>query len=146
VPLPYLLDQGDQAGGALDLELEVLLLTPAMREGGLAPHRISVSNARNMYWTAAQMVAHHTCGGCDLRPGDLLGTGTISGPDAGSCGSILEASLGGQQLVVLGNAEERRFLEDGDEVLLRARATRDGYASIGFGECRGTVRPAPAWG
>jgi len=143
-PLPYLLDPADQAGGGLDLELEVLLLTPAMRGVGLPPHRIAVSNARHMYWTAAQMVAHHTCGGCDLRPGDLLGTGTISGPDAGSCGSILEASLGGQQPVVLGNGEERRFLEDGDEVLLRARATRDGYASIGFGECRGTIQPARA--
>lgn len=144
-PLPYLLDPADQAAGALDLELEVLLLTSAMRESGLPPHRISTSNAHHMYWTAAQMVAHHTCGGCDLRAGDLLGTGTISGPDLQSCGSILEASRGGQQPVVLSNGEERRFLEDGDEVFLRARATLDGYASIGFGECRGTILPAYAW-
>jgi fumarylacetoacetase len=95
-----------------------------------------------MYWTAAQMVAHHASGGCDLRPGDLLGTGTISGPDAGSFGSILETTVGGQKPVTLPSGEERRFLEDGDEVLLRAHAHREGFASIGFGECRGLIRPA----
>jgi fumarylacetoacetase len=140
-PLPYLFNADDQASGALDLELEVLLLTPKMRAAGEAPHRVALSNARHMYWTPAQMVAHHTSGGCDLHPGDLMGTGTISGPDAGSFGSLFEATLGGRcPLLVQG--EERRFLEDGDEVLLRARATRAGYASIGFGECRGTIQPA----
>ena len=95
-----------------------------------------------MYWTAAQMVAHHTSGGCDLRPGDLLGTGTISGPGAGSCGSILETTLGGREPVELPTGEQRRFLEDGDEVLMQARARRDGFAPIGFGECRAVIQPA----
>jgi fumarylacetoacetase len=142
-PLPYLTDRADQATGALDLVLEVLLLTPTMRERGLPPQRLALSNSRHMYWTAAQLVAHHTGGGCDLRPGDLLGTGTISGPDAEGFGSMVEATRGGQQPITLQTGEQRRFLADGDEVVLRARAVRDGFASIGFGECRGTIRPAP---
>jgi fumarylacetoacetase len=95
-PLPYLLDEADQREGGLDLELEVLLLTPGLRDKGLLPHRLGLSNAKNMYWTVAQMVMHHTCNGCNLQPGDLLGTGTISGPDQASCGSILEATLVGR--------------------------------------------------
>ncbi len=95
-----------------------------------------------MYWTAAQMVAHHTSGGCDLRPGDLFGTGTISGPDEASCGSILEATMGGARPIALAGGETRRFLEDGDEVVLRARASRSGFAPIGFGECRAVIEPA----
>ena len=146
LPLPYLLDAADQSSGALEIELEVLLLTPAMRAKGLPPHRLSVSNARHMYWTPAQMVAHHTSGGCDLRPGDLLGTGTLSGPDGGSCGSILEMTLGGRQPVSLPGGEERRFLEDGDEVLMQARAYREGCAPVGFGACRAVVQPARATG
>jgi fumarylacetoacetase len=142
-PLPYLLDPADLADGALDLTLEVLLSTPRQRQRALPPHLMAVSNARHLYWTVAQMVAHHSSGGCDLRPGDLLGTGTISGPDATSFGSILEATFGGKRPVVLDNGEERRFLEDGDEVLLRARAARQGVVSIGFGDCRGVVQPAP---
>ncbi|GJD53933.1 hypothetical protein OPKNFCMD_6712 [Methylobacterium crusticola] len=143
-PLPYLLDEADQAGGAFDLQLDVLLVTPSLREAGLAPHRISASNTRHMYWTVAQMVAHHTCGGCNLRPGDLLGTGTISGPDRDACGSLVEATLGGREPLRLASGEERRFLEDGDEVILRARGVRDGFASIGFGECRAVVLGAVA--
>jgi fumarylacetoacetase len=142
--LPYLLDGAEQDAGALNLELDVLLLTPGLRQRGAAPHRVSSSNASHMYWTPAQMVAHHTSGGCDLRPGDLLGTGTISGPDVASCGSLLEATLGGRQPIVLPSGEQRRFLEDGDEVILRASAQRDGYAPIGFGECRAVILPAPA--
>jgi fumarylacetoacetase len=141
-PLPYLLDEADQRGGGLDLELEVLLLTPGLREKGLPPHRLALSNAKNMYWTVAQMVTHHTCNGCNLQPGDLLGTGTISGPDEASCGSMLEATLGGKNPIVLASGEERRFLEDGDEVVLRARGTRPGFAPIGFGECRAIILPA----
>ena len=141
-PLPYLMDEADQREGALDLELEVLLLTPGMREKGLPPHRLTVSNARHMYWTVAQMVTHHTSNGCNLQPGDLLGTGTISGPDQSSCGSILEATLGGKSPVNLASGEERRFLEDGDEVILRARGRRDGFAPVGFGECRAVILPA----
>ena len=141
-PLPYLFDAADQAGGALDLELEVLLSTPASREAGLAPHRVARSNARHMYWTVAQMVAHHTSGGCNLRPGDLLGTGTLSGPEPDSYGSLLETTQGGKQPIRLATGEERRFLEDGDEVILTARGVREGFAPIGFGACRATVLAA----
>lgn len=141
-PLSYLTDEGDQKEGALDLELEVLLLTPGLREKGLPPHRIALSNARHMYWTVAQMITHHTSNGCNLQPGDLVGTGTISGPDQESCGSLLETTLGGKNPVRLASGEQRRFLEDGDEVILRARGRRDGYAPIGFGECRATILPA----
>jgi fumarylacetoacetase len=142
-PLPYLLDEADQREGALALELEVLLLTPGLKEKGLPPHRLSLSDARHMYWTPAQMVAHHACNGCNLAPGDLLGTGTISAPGEEGFGSLLETTRGGKKPVALASGEERRFLEDGDEVFLRARARRQGFATIGFGECRGAVLPAP---
>jgi fumarylacetoacetase len=141
-PLPYLTDEDDHSAGALDLELEVLLLTPAMRKSGLPPHRLAISNSRHMYWTAAQMIAHHTMGGCNLRPGDLLGTGTISAPGSDGCGSILETTQGGKVPVKLPSGEERSFLEDGDEVILRARGRRQDFAPIGFGECRATILPA----
>jgi fumarylacetoacetase len=138
-PLPYLIDEADQREGAFDLELEVLVMTPGLREGGMAPHRVARSNTRYMYWTAAQMVAHHTCGGCNLQPGDFLGTGTLSGPDLQSCGSLVEATLGGKQPMRLASGEERRFLEDGDEVILKARGVRAGCTSIGFGDCRAMI-------
>ncbi|TGE00612.1 fumarylacetoacetase [Methylobacterium nonmethylotrophicum] len=143
-PLPYLLDESDQASGAFDLRLEVLLVTPGLREAGLAPHRVSVSNARHMYWTMAQLVAHHTSGGCNLQPGDLLGTGTLSGPDRDACGSLVEATLGGREPLRLASGEERRFLEDGDEVILRARGVREGFATVGLGECRAEILGAVA--
>lgn len=138
-PLAYLLDDHDQQGGALDIELEVLLLTARMKADGLAPHRLGLSNSLNMYWTVAQMVAHHSVNGCRLQPGDLLGTGTLSGPGEGQYGSLLEMTAGGKQPVTLPNGEVRMFLQSGDEVILRARCHRDGYASIGFGQCRGVV-------
>lgn len=138
-PLPYLLDQRDQAGGALDIELEVLLSTAAMREQNLPAHRLALSNSLHMYWTVAQLVAHHSVNGCQLQPGDLFGSGTLSGPEAGQLGSLLEITEGGKKVIELASGEVRKFLEDGDEIILRARCTRDGYASIGFGECRGTV-------
>jgi fumarylacetoacetase len=141
-PLPYLLDENDQREGALDLELEVLLLTAGMRQKGLPPQRVAVSNTRHMYWTAAQLVAHHASGGCGLAAGDLFGSGTISGPALGSFGSLLETTEGGRKPLELPSGESRRFLEDGDEVIMRARARRDGFASIGFGECRAAVRAA----
>ncbi|MBF9235681.1 fumarylacetoacetase [Microvirga alba] len=140
--LSYLMDHADQREGGLDLELEVLLLTPGLRNKGLPPHRLALSNARHMYWTVGQMITHHSSNGCNLQPGDLLGTGTISGPDQTSCGSILEATVGGKNAIVLASGEERRFLEDGDEVILRARGRRDGFVPIGFGECRATILPA----
>jgi fumarylacetoacetase len=141
-PLDYLLDEADQREGALDIELEVLLLTERMRQEGQAPHRLALSSTRHMYWTVAQMVAHHSCNGCALRPGDFLGSGTISAPTPDGFGSLLETTKGGKEPVRLPSGETRVFLEDGDEVLLRARATREGAASIGFGECRAIVLPA----
>jgi fumarylacetoacetase len=141
-PLPYLLDQNDQREGALDIELEVLLRTGTMREKRSAPHRVALSNTRYLYWTVAQLVAHHTSGGCNLAPGDLLGSGTISGPTPGSVGSLLEATEAGRKPLQLPGGETRSFLEDGDEVIIRARARRDGFAPIGFGECRGVIEPA----
>ena len=120
----------------------MLLLTERMRAAGLEPHRLSLSSTRHMYWTVAQMVAHHTSNGCSLRPGDLLGSGTISAPTRDGYGSLLEITRGGREPVALPGGETRTFLEDGDELLLRARAQRDGVASIGFGECRAVVLPA----
>jgi len=141
-PLPYLHDPVDQAVGALDLELEVLLTTREMKKQGLAPHRLSISTSTALYWTPAQLVAHHTSGGCNLNPGDLFGTGTISTPTTDGYGSLLEITQGGRAPITLPSGEERRFLEDGDEIVLRARGKRDGAAPIGFGECRGVVLPA----
>ena len=138
-PLDYLLDERDQRSGALDLVLEVALLTAAMREKGLNPHRLSLSNARHLYWTPAQLVAHHTCGGCNLRPGDILASGTISGPTDDAFGSLLEITNGGRRPLALPSGETRRFLEDGDDVIMRAWGVRDGFARVGFGECRGRI-------
>ncbi|NKC30030.1 fumarylacetoacetase [Falsiroseomonas selenitidurans] len=140
-PMAYLWDEDDQENGALALELEVWLMTPGLAKAGLPAHRLSLGDARGLYWTPAQMVAHHACGGCNLQPGDLLGSGTISIP--GGDGSLLEISQGGRKPLELPSGETRRFLEDGDEVTLRARAVREGFASIGFGDCTGRILPAP---
>jgi fumarylacetoacetase len=141
-PLPYLLDPADQATGALDIELEVLMLTPGLEAKGLPPQQLSLGNARHLYWTVAQLVTHHTSGGCNLRPADLFGTGTISAPSDDGLGSLLEISAGGHRPVTLASGETRRFLEDGDIVIMRAHCRREGFAPIGFGECRGTIAPA----
>jgi len=141
-PLPYLHDAADQDSGGLDIELEVLLTTAQMRADGTAPHQLTVSSTEHMYWTVAQMIAHHSSGGCDLRSGDLLGTGTISAPGGHGYGSLLEMTRNGAEPLVLPTGEERTFLHDGDEILLRARAHRAGAAPVGFGECRATVLPA----
>ena len=141
-PLPHLFDAADQAGGGLDAEFEVLLLTPAMRAAGAMPHRLSAVHAGVLYWTVAQMVAHHSSNGCNLQPGDLFGSGTLSGIERGTEGCLLEMTRGGREPVVLPNGETRRYLEDGDEVVFRAHCRRDGRASIGFGTCRGRVLPA----
>ncbi|MFZ4410585.1 MAG: fumarylacetoacetase [Paracraurococcus sp.] len=136
-PLDYLWDAADQAQGALDVAVEVSLIT---RQGG--PFRLSLSNTSHLYWTPGQMLAHHTCGGCNLAPGDLFGSGTISSPTEDGFGALLEITQGGRRPIALPNGEERRFLEDGDTVVFRAQAKRDGYVTIGFGECRGTILPA----
>ena len=135
-PLPYLSDDADQREGGFAIEVEMHLRTEAMK----APVRLSRASFRDSYWTPAQLVAHHTSNGCNLRPGDLLGSGTISGTTPDSFGSLIELTQGGKNAVSLPGGESRTFLEDGDEVIERARCARDGYATIGFGEARGTIR------
>ncbi|HEY2002493.1 MAG TPA: fumarylacetoacetase, partial [Acidobacteriaceae bacterium] len=141
-PLPYLAGEDDQRRGGFDVKLEVRLETPRMREAGEAPFLLSRSNMRELYWTLGQMVAHHTSNGCNLRIGDLLATGTISGAETTARGCLLEITARGAQPVVLRNGESRKFLEDGDAVIFRGYCERDGAARIGFGECRGTIEAA----
>ncbi len=141
-PLPHLNDPGDQAGGCFAIEFSVLLRTPKMRAAGMSPHVVCRSHASDLYWTVAQMVAHHTSNGCNLQPGDLFGSGTISGTEAGSAGCLLEMTLGGRNPFTLPSGESRTYLEDGDEVIFGAEARRDGYKTIGFGTCQGTVAGA----
>ena len=141
-PLPHLFEAADQAHGMLDIECEVFLSTPAMRAGDAAPYRLCRSNSRDLYWTVAQMVAHHTSGGCNLQPGDLFGSGTISGTDPTSIGCLLEMTFGGRDAITLPNGETRRYLEDGDEVVFRAHCHRPGAVTIGFGLCSGRIAPA----
>jgi fumarylacetoacetase len=141
-PLPYLFDETDQKHGALDVQIETLLASAQMREAKLPPHRLSLGTSRDMYWTPAQFVAHHTVGGCNLAPGDLFGTGTISGKTRDSLGSLLEITNGGKEPITLSSGETRTFLQDGDEIIFRARGVREGCAPIGFGECRGVVTGA----
>ena len=139
-PLPYLDDPADRERGALAIQLEVTLTTEQMRKAGLAPHVLSRGSAdAAMYWSAAQIVAHHSSNGCNLQPGDLIGTGTLSTDSAGGLGSLLEITQGGKQPIQLENGEARSFLEDGDEVTLRAWCEAEGAARIGFGECVGRV-------
>ena len=145
-PLPHLNDPADQALGCFDIAFEALILTPRMRAAGAEPHVLSRSNASMLYWTVAQMVAHHTSNGCNLQPGDLFGSGTVSGTGPGSAGCLLEMTRAGQKPFTLPDGETRAYLLDGDEVIFRGRAQKDGYASIGFGECRGTVTEALALG
>jgi fumarylacetoacetase len=141
-PLPYLYSPQDQADGSWHIELEVWLQTQAMREAGIAGQCLSRSGLRDAYWTVAQLVSHHTVGGCNLRTGDLLGTGTLSGPLPGQEGSLLELSQGGRLPLRLGNGETRSFLHDGDCVTLRAFCEKPGARRIGFGGCSATVLAA----
>jgi fumarylacetoacetase len=141
-PLAYLDSQTNRDHGGIAITLEVWLLTDKMRNAGHRPHRIARSDFRHAYWTIAQMLAHHTIGGCNLRTGDLLGSGTISGPGTGECGSLLELTHGGRQPIALPDGETRAFLQDGDTVILKAHCEREGARRIGFGECVGTVRAA----
>ncbi len=144
-PLPYLNASDDRAGGALDIELEVWLQTAAMREAGQAAVRLTRGNAREAaYWTPAQLLAHHSSGGCNLQPGDLFGSGTLSGPGPDQAGSMLELTQGGKQPITLPNGETRSFLADGDTLTLRGCCERPGTRRIGFGACSATVLPAPA--
>ena len=142
-PLPYLDDEDDRRTGGLGIQLEVMLTTERMREEGFAPHVLSRGSAdAAMYWSAAQIVAHHSSNGCNLQPGDLIGTGTLSTESANGLGSLLEISQGGKQPVQLANGETRSFLEDDDEIILRAWCETEGAVRIGLGECAGRVVPA----
>jgi fumarylacetoacetase len=141
-PLPYLDSAANRAQGAVDLELEVLLASEQMRREGIAPIRLSRSNLSTLYWTMAQLLTHHASNGCNLRPGDLLASGTVSGPEQGALGCLLELTQRGSRPVTLPTGESRRFLADGDEVILRGTCARAGFTTIGFGECRAVILPA----
>ena len=140
-PLPYLDDERQRARGAVDIRLEVGLSTPAMRANGTPPAVIARTSARHLYWTPAQLLPRHASNGCNLRPGDPLASGTVSGPTRESRGCLLELTWRGTQPLELPGGERRTFLEDGDEVVFRGWCERDGWTRIGFGECRGVVLP-----
>ena len=141
-PLPYLDSPANRSCGALDVQLEVLIQTAKMKQAGQAPHRLVQTSYRHAYWTLAQLVTHHTVNGCNLQPGDLLGSGTLSGPTLEQAGALLELTSGGKNPISLPSGETRTFLQDGDTLLLRGHCSRDGTARIGFGECVGTLLPA----
>ena len=143
-PLPYLQSATNSAQGALDLQLEVLLQTAPMRAQGQAAARLSHTSYRHAYWTMAQLVTHHTVNGCNLQPGDLFGSGTLSGPTLVEAGALIELTVGGKQPLTLPNGQTRAFLEDGDTVVLKGWCEKPGAARIGFGTCSGTVLPARA--
>ena len=141
-PLPYLDSAKERERGAIDLRLEVSIATEAMRAAKIAPFVLSRNSLRHLYWTPGQLLTHHASNGCNLRPGDLIATGTVSGPTRESRGSLLELAWRGTQPITLPTGETRSFLEDGDEVIFRGWCERDGWTRIGLGECRGTIVPA----
>lgn len=147
-PMDYLNDPADQASGAFDVQLEVFILTPKMRSAKREPHRLSRGNLKDLYWTPAQLIAHHTSNGCNMDPADLIGTGTVSGPTPESRGCLLELTWDApgkpRVPVQLPEGESRTFLQDGDEIIFRAFCEKPGYRRIGFGECRGVIKPAPS--
>lgn len=142
-PLSYLSSAHDAALGGFAITVEVWLRTPKMREENVPAVRLSQGSALDLYWTFAQMLTHHASSGCNLRPGDLLGSGTISGPSPDSRGCLLELTRRGAEPLALPNGETRGFLMDGDEVIMTAFAEREGAGRIGFGRCVGEVRAAP---
>lgn len=141
-PLPYLSSEANSQRGALDVQLTVAIQTGKMRAEGKAAEQITRTSYRHAYWTMAQLIAHHTVNGCDLQPGDLLGTGTLSGPTMAEAGALLEITEGGKKPLSLSNGETRTFLLDGDAVVFTGWCEKPGAARIGFGECRATVLPA----
>ncbi len=143
-PLPYLDSEPNRAAGAFDIRLEVELHTATMRAAGQRGHRLCETSYRHAYWTLAQIVTHHTVNGCNLQPGDLLGTGTLSGPTPDQAGALIELTGGGRHPIMLPNGEQRTFLEDGDSVTFRGWCEKPGAARIGFGECTGRVASGSA--
>jgi fumarylacetoacetase len=143
-PLPYLNSAENRAAGAIDIKLDALIESAAMRQRNEPPHRLSTTTFRHAYWTIAQLVAHHTVNGCDLQAGDLLGTGTQSGPAPEEAGSLLELSAGGTRPIQIGPNETRTFLDDGDTVIFRAWCENPTAVRIGFGSAQGQVMPANA--
>jgi fumarylacetoacetase len=141
-PLPYLDSLRNREMGAIDIRLEALIQTEKMQARGEPPQRLSTTSFRDAYWTISQLIAHHTVNGCNLRPGDLLGSGTQSGPTPGEAGSLVELSAGGTRKLSIGSDEHRTFLEDGDSVIFRGWCERPGAVSIGFGELHGRVLAA----
>ncbi len=151
-PLPYLADETNDRTGGIDLQLDVFLASQQMRQQGMEPMRLSHGSLRDMYWTAAQMLTHHASNGCNLRPGDLLASGTVSGQARSSRGCLLELSWDGElgspvpgtqrTPINLPTGEERKFLADGDEVIFKGYCEAEGYRRIGLGECRGIVQSA----
>jgi fumarylacetoacetase len=141
-PLPHLWDAADQQAGGLSIQIDAHLSSARMRDGGISPMRMSRSNARTLYWTVAQMIAHHTSNGSSLDSGDLLGSGTISGASEDAMGSLLEITRGGTMPIQLPSGEERRFLEDGDEIVFTGQCEQADFVRIGFGECRAVLLPA----
>lgn len=142
LPLAYLDSSSLRNSGAIDMQLEVHILTADMRDAGLAPQCMGISNFNESYWSVSQMVAHHSVNGCNLMPGDLFGSGTMSGPNPDSVGALLEATSGGKHPISLNNGEQRTFLEDGDTVILKGACMNDKAVRIGFGEAVATVLPA----
>ena len=140
-PLPYLDSSANRQSGALDIQLEFCLQTQQMRDAQQAPERVTSTSYRHAYWTLAQMVAHHSVNGCNLQPGDMLGTGTLSGPTLGEACALIELTAGGKNPIALSNGERRSYLQDGDRVVLRAWCEKPGAARIGFGQCAATVLP-----
>ncbi|WP_462175232.1 fumarylacetoacetase [Pseudoalteromonas gelatinilytica] len=141
-PMDYLESAHNREFGAFDIKMDVQIETEKMRAAGEAPTQVSKSSFKHSYWTVAQMVTHHTVNGCNFQPGDMLGSGTQSGPEHEEAGSLLELSRGGKERITLANGEQRTFLEDGDNVIMRGWCEKDGFARIGFGSVEGTVLPA----
>jgi len=140
-PLPHLDDAGDRAHGGLDITLEAYISTATMRRTGTVPLRVTQTSCALLYWTVAQMIAHHTSNGCNVRIGDLIGSGTVSGPEKSSWGSLLELTARGSEPMALPSGEKRGFIEDGDEIIFRGFCEKTGFARIGFGECRAEIFP-----
>jgi fumarylacetoacetase len=141
-PMPYLESAANREQGAFDIQMDVKIQTQKMRDENHQPTQVSASSFKHSYWTVAQMVTHHTVNGCNFMPGDMLGSGTQSGPTHEEAGSLLELSRGGKEKITLSNGEQRSFLEDGDNVIMRGWCEKPGYARIGFGSVESTVLPA----